>query len=137
MACETQTKQIGEHEYSVTQFPAEKAMITKLKLIKCLGPAFAFLSSVEKGDEEKEFSRAIELLFENSSPEDIVALVKQCVVGVARDGKKMIEADFNSYFSGDELLNAYKVFFFVLEVNYANLIPGRMSGLLAKAKENL
>ena len=41
MACKTETKQIGDHEYSVTQWPAEKSMLMKFRLAKAFGASLA------------------------------------------------------------------------------------------------
>lgn len=145
MACKTENKQIGEHEYSVTQWPAEKAMLMKFRLTKAFGASItALVSSLPTGKdktdeaEAKAVSNGIKTLFESSSPEELVSLIKSSVVGVARDGTRITEGSFNEYFSGDDLTEVYKVFIFVLQVNYSNLFKGQLvEGILAKVKESL
>lgn len=148
MTCKTETKQIGDHEYSVTQWPAEKSMLMKFRLAKAFGASLATLmgnspqttknkKSTEQ-DEALALSEGLSVLFQSNSPEELVALMKNCVVGVACDGKRITESSFNELFSGDDLLEVYKVFVFVLQVNYANLFKGQLADrFLAKMKESL
>lgn len=147
MACKTETKQIGDHEYSVTQWPAEKSMLMKFRLAKAFGASLAAImgnasQSDKKKNTDKEdalaLSEGLSTLFNSNSPEELVALMKNCVVGVACDGKRITETSFNELFSGDELLEVYKVFIFVLQVNYSNLFKGQLADrFLAKMKDNL
>lgn len=123
MSCKTETKEINDHEYSVTQWPAEKAMLNKMKLIKCFGASFALIAA--GNDDVKVLSDAVAVTFNTSSPEEIVSLIKNCVVGVSRDSKKITETSFTELFSGDDLADIYSVFFFVISVNYSNLFKGR------------
>lgn len=141
MACTTETKTIGDHEYSVTQWPAEKSMLMKFKLAKTFGASLAVLvggSDAKSSEETAALSKGISLIFENTSPEELVALIKTCIVGVACDGRKITEASFTELFSGDGILEVYQVFVFVLQVNYANLFKGQLAGrFLATLKGNL
>lgn len=147
MSCNTETKEIGDREYSVTQWPADKSMLMKFKLAKTFGASLATLmgastGSKNKSDNDKEeakaFSEGISILFQNNSPEELVALMKKCVVGTACDGKRITDSSFNELFSGDDLMEVYKVFVFVLQVNYSNLFKGQLAErFLAKMKGNL
>lgn len=148
MACKTETKQIGDHEYSVTQWPAEKSMLMKFRLAKAFGASLATLmgsspkpkkgKEVTEQDEALALSQGLSVLFQSNSPEELVALMKNCVIGTACDGKRITETSFNELFSGDDLLEVYKVFVFVLQVNYSNLFKGQLADrFLAKMKENL
>ena len=149
MACKTESKQIGDHEYSVTQWPAEKSMLMKFRLAKAFGASLATIMGTtsqtpSKGkkntdqEDAKALSEGLSTLFQNNSPEELVALMKNCVVGVACDGKRITDTTFNELFSGDDLMEVYKVFIFVLQVNYSNLFKGQLADrFLAKMKENL
>jgi hypothetical protein len=78
------------------------------------------------------------LLFESNSPEEITALIKTAVIGVACDGTKITETTFNQTFSGDDLMDVYKVFMFVVKVNYGNLLKGQKAeALLARVQGSL
>ncbi len=148
MGCKTENNQIGDHEYSVTQWPASKSILMKLRLIKTFGATLARIggqiSSKSKTKKDtsdqdaKALSEGLSTLFNDNSPEEITSLMKECVVGVACDGKRITDSTFDELFSGDDLLEVYKVFMFVLKVNYANLMKGQLADrLLAKLKENL
>ena len=137
MSCRTENRIIGEHEYSVTQWPAEKAILMKLKIIKIFGSSVVTLggSLVSGGDEDIEvFAEGLTSLFNNSSPEEISKFMKSCVIGAGCGESRITESTFETLFSGDNLMDFYKVFLFVLEVNYAHLMKGQLAEqLLAKA----
>jgi hypothetical protein len=143
MSCKTENTTIGEHEYSVTQWPADKALTMKFRLGKTLGPFFGKIATgvkKEKGEfdiDKAVLSDAISQIFKDSTPEDLTKLLKDSIVGSAIDGTKITETTFNQYFSGDSLGDVYKVFFFVIKVNYSgNFIPAlAVETLVAKAKK--
>lgn len=147
MSCQTETKQIGEREFSVTQWPADKAMLMKMKLAKTFGASIANIASIAMASDKKKSSDAeqakalsegIAMMFQNNTPEEVTALIKSCVVGVALDGTRITETSFNEKFSGDELMDVYKVFFFVVKVNYGNLLKGqKLEGFLAKVQDSM
>jgi hypothetical protein len=128
MACRTESKTIGDHEYSVTQWPAERAMLMKLRVLKIVGPAMAALVGKDGvGQEADALEHGIHALFSNATPEEIMGLVKESVVGVARDGTKLTNTSFTEHFSGDSLLEVYQVFAFVMQVNYGNFLKGPLA----------
>jgi hypothetical protein len=138
MACKTESKTIGDTEFSVTQWPAEKSMLMKMRLAKAVGPALAKLAAFDdkktnKNQQLTGASDAISILFKDNSPEEVTKLIKDCVVGVSRNGEIVTESGFNQHFSGDSLSDVYKVFFFVISVNYRNFIKGQyIDKMLAK-----
>ena len=147
MACNTENRQIGSREYSVTQWPAEKSMLIKFRLIKVFGASLTCImgsstTSKTKGSSEQEEAKALSeglsTLFANTSPEELLSLFKSCIVGVACNGTRITDSSFNELFSGDDLMDTYKVFAFVLQVNYSNLFKGQLAErFLAKMKETL
>lgn len=146
MSCRTETTTINDHEYSVTQWSAEKAILMKLKLAKVFGSSItkmaALFDGVNKNEdtrmEAEALSEGLQVLFEGNSAEEILSLIKSCVVGVARDGTKITDLTFNSVFSTDSLADVYLVFIFVLRVNYANFLNGQFLGkVLTKANLSL
>lgn len=145
MACQTETTQIGDHEYSVTQWPAEKAILMKMRLAKTFGASLASIVANSQGgnkssdsDDAKALSEGLSMLFQSNSPEEVTNLIKESVIGVAMDGTKIMESRFNEVFSGDSLMDVYKVFMFVIKVNYGNLLKGqKVEGFLAKVQGSL
>ena len=152
MACRTESKVIGEKEYSVTQWPADKAMLMKFKLTKTFGASLAKLANLgnitkkSKSSENEEMSvisDSLNSLFESSSPDEIMALIKLSIEGVAvgdpgESARRITSTSFNEVFSADDLLEIYKVFLFVLQVNYGNFLKGQWAeNLLVKVKESL
>lgn len=147
MTCNTETKQIGDHEFSVTQWPADKAILMKMKLGKAFGASIGKIASIALESNKKQttdseqaqaLSEGISMLFESNSPEEITKLIKDSVIGVAVDGTKITETTFNQIFSGDDLMDVYKVFIFVIKVNYGNLLKGQKAeAFLAKVQGSL
>lgn len=137
MACNTETQMIGDHEYSVTQWSADKAMLMKFKLTKVLGSALAQLANQDGDTDAEALSKSLSSLFDNNSPEEIVATIKSCVIGVAMDGTRITESSY-AKFGADDLLEIYQVFLFVLKTNFSNLFKGQLADrFLAKVKANL
>lgn len=141
MACKTESKTIGGHEYSVTQWPATKALLMKIRLAKVFGTSIALIGASVTGKnrdyskDAKALADGLESLF-NNSPEALVSLIKETVIGAGCDNEVITDSQFEELFSGDDLANVYKVFFFVIKVNYGNLIKGQsVELLLAKIKD--
>ena len=141
MSCNTETRTIGSEEYSVTQWPAEKALLMKFRLVKIFGSSIAKVgSAITSGkDEIGSLSEAINDIFLTTKPEDLVELLKDCIIlNVAVNGKKITQTEFTEMFSGDDLGKVYSIFFFVLQVNYKNFLKGPLaSKLVGKAQESL
>ena len=139
MAIETESKMIGDNEFSVTQWNAEKALLNKLKLIKVLGPSLALFASLKKEhsqeDEVRALSEGLEKVFQNTQPEELVDIIKSFIIGTGCNDKRITDGSFNSIFNECGMLDIYRVFAFVIQVNYSNLLKSRLAGsLLAKAK---
>lgn len=145
MACKTETKEIDGVEYSVTQWPAETALLNKMKLIKIFGASLGLLISgldmakdAEIDLSDVDFSGAIAKIFESTDPEELVSILKSCIVGVACNDKRITNSSFTELFSGDSLSSVYKIFIFVIQVNYSNLLPSQLiAKMLAKAKKSM
>lgn len=129
MSCRTETIEIGERTYSVTQWPAATALKMQLRLMKAFGPGLAALLNVEVakagGIPVDELSSAIAKLFESNSVDAMVELLTECIYSAAVNGERINAATFAEIFSGDALGDSYRVFFFVVKVNFGNLIKSQ------------
>lgn len=132
MAVKTESIIIDEREFHVTQWSAEKALLNKFKLLKMFGSSLSMLASgldqKQKASEieVKAIGEAIHELFQNTEPTELTATMKQCIVGVAEDGKRITESSFNQSFGADDLMVIYRLFLFVLQVNYSNFLKGQL-----------
>lgn len=145
MACETETKQIGDHEISVTQWPATKAMTNKFRLAKTFGSTLAIIAAqlnlkgkATDAKDAEALAKGLSALFDKNNPEDIVKLIKDFVIGVGCDEERITPTSYEQLFSGDDLIDVYKIFIFVIKVNYANLMKGKLADrFLDKIKDRL
>lgn len=141
MTCKTENMTIDNVVYVTTQYPAITGMQFKMEILKVLGPAItevlpAFLKRGEEGaaDQVAMLGHAIEKMFSTTKPEEVVSLiVRMLTTGhTFRDGKPITEAVLNEAFAGDDMISIYKLFAFVLRVNYSNFLNSqKLGGLLA------
>ena len=132
MACKTEMIEIGDHKYHVTQWNATRAMFMKVKLIQAFG---GVLSALSKAKDEVALLECLSAAFEKSDPAEITKLVKECVIGVARNGTKITDSQFDMVFDADSLIDVYKLFVFVIKVNYQGFMNGQgIKETLSKAK---
>jgi len=116
---------VGEHEYSVTQWSATKAMVMKLKLGKYLG-SLAEDVTQNSGNMANTMLANIKKILNTVNIEEFVGFIREVACAPARDGSRMVVARFDEYFSG-ELMEAYEVAFKVLEVNYKDFLASVLS----------
>lgn len=121
---------VGDHEYTVTQWNATKAMVMKLRLAKYLG---GLVQDVTKHSDNMANTMLanIQNILKGTDIDEFVAFIKEVSCSASRDGKKMMAAQFDMYFNGN-IMDAYEVAFKVLEINYKdflesvlNLVSGR------------
>jgi hypothetical protein len=140
MGCKTETKEIGNNTYTVIQWPAEKSMLIKFKLINVFGESFGKIIANAKAvtkeegsaeDKTKGFEQlcaVISDVFAKHSPENVLKLMKEVVFAATvvnetyPNGIKFTKSVFEELYQ-DNLLEFYKVFAFVLQVNYSHFLP--------------
>ena len=144
MSTKIEDKVINGVTYTVTQWPAETAILNKIRLAAMFGPTIAevAVAALKKdGDTEEavagSLSNGIGLLFRGNSPADVLAIIKDFICEFSmKDGSKIMS--INNAFGPNEQASIYQLFFFVLQVNYADLIPGQLvDRLLAKVQVSL
>lgn len=138
MALRSETREIGGRSYYCMQLTARKAMLLKARLAKTFGSSLSeIIPAMGQSDDAqaKAALNAIGTLFEANSESDIIDLIVD-VVCMANVDKQLMDGNkFDEVFS-ENLLDAYKVFLFVVEVNFGNLFKGQLANIssqLAKA----
>lgn len=135
MACIDEQKEINGRTYYVVQMPPDKAIPIQLKLVKIFGGSIGLLGSAMRGDFTQQadaLGRAVTELFKNASEQEIYALLKEVTETAKVDGERV---KFSTTFAGDHLVDCYKVFFWVLGVNFSSFFGERgLSGFLTQFK---
>lgn len=138
MACNDETKEINGRSYYVVQLPPSKIIPIQLKLMKIFGSSMGKLGAVLKGDDvarANAFGEAVSALFENSNEEEIAALIKRIVETAKVDGERI---NYDRDFQGEYLVDIYKVFFWVLGVNFTSFFgESGLNGIWDKVKAQL
>lgn len=125
MSVKTETKQIGEHAYTVKQWDATKAMIMKIKIGKYFGNILASIAG-SKEPMEVVLMKNLGKMLEGVDEDAFVDLIKDIACSATRDGAKMNKALFDSYFT-DNLVEPYELAFFVVKVNYEDFLASILS----------
>lgn len=135
MACQDANKTINGREYYVVQMTPDKAIPIQLKLTKILGGSIGKLGAAMKGDfsqQAEALGESVTALFENASEEEIFALIKKVVTTAKVDGERI---DIAIHFQGEYLADIYKVFFWVLGVNFSSFFGANgLDGFLGRMK---
>lgn len=133
MACVEDRKEINGREYYVVQMPPDKAIPIQLKLVKIFGGSVGMLGGAMRGDfaqQAEALSRAMTELFKNASEQEIFALLKEVTETAKVDGERV---QFSTTFAGEHMADCYKVFFWVLGVNFSSFFGERgLSGFLTQ-----
>lgn len=152
MACETETKTVGNFKVSITQWPCSKSFNMQLQLIQKIGPVLSIFSeAIEKVNSKNEIPenelinyvfKAIGELFKSNTPDEIQKLITDVITGVRikpvdSEGEFQVlnGSNYDSVFGPEDLATVYLLFFSVLGVNYKNLINSqRVKEALGKVK---
>lgn len=123
-------KRIGDRTFRAEKLPARAALNLQLRLAKVLGPAFARLAEIVKIEDEAERdARTLEALGSFLAATDadeverlVVELSEKARVSVGTGGAYE-PVIFDHHFS-DDLLTAWQVAMFVVQVNFADFFGG-------------
>lgn len=119
---ETKEKYIDGHKYTVTQFPARRALTLKTKLVKLVAPSlFTAMSGQKQGASvlDMPLDKAINMLVERLDEDHLINLIFELLASTRRDGKELNESHFNMVYAGN-FGELYKALFFILEVNFGS-----------------
>jgi len=142
---ESKEKEIDGYKVTVTQWPARKALTTKLRLFRILGPGLSELLGGFKGNATdvlntdinmEKFSPAIEKLLSGLDETMFLSIVCIMMSNVRVNDMEMKDENaFNVQFAG-KLEVFYKIVWFVLEVNYGSFFGesgiGKLKGIVEK-----
>lgn len=141
MSCKTETREINGITYTVTQWPVETALEIKFRLMQIVGGSLGELAGLmdkDSGGAEDldKIGLAISGLFKSCPPKEMVSFLKEVVSSARADGELVSNSKFTELYQGD-LVTPYKVFFFVLKVNYSDFLSESGVGKVLKRIENL
>ena len=74
-------------------------------------------------------------MFDDKDPKEVLSLMKEVVESATCNGQRITVANFNEIYS-DNLLEFYKAFAFVLEVNYKNFLGDKLPNIMETLKQN-
>lgn len=124
MACKEGMTTINGRSFYVVQMSPEKALKVQLKLVKIFSGSITKLGSMLKADLSEQanvLGEAINMLFKNSSEDEIYNFIKDVVETAKVDGEQVT---FGIHFAGENFPGIFKVFFWVLKVNFADFFGG-------------
>ncbi len=145
------TRIIDGHSVEVTPFPARPALLYKYKLLQLLGgplidlikgPIAGLLKRVKPGtavsreqlagflDLDLKLDGLTSHIFDTLDPEKSTELIFDMCACVRFDNHEMTETFINATFASS-LSKLYRIFFFVLEVNYKDFLE--LLGITGKA----
>lgn len=116
-----------------------------MKLVKLLGPALHEILPVlmdrkaSDTEQTEALISAVQKIFSIASPKEVVELIVGMLTSghTKREGKRLGRSEFEQIYAGDNMVEAYKAFAFVIRVNYGNLLGGQgLGALLAKQEES-
>jgi len=134
MAARTESRKIGETEYTVTQMPPSQSFPLQIELMAVVLPVVGPLLKQAEGSEDAmaEALQALGTTLATSMPgEKFLALAKKLVCNdLVRtpDGPVI----FDQQFMGDDGMDLYVLIGFVLEVNYAKFFTASGLGRLGQ-----
>lgn len=119
----TLEKFIEGSNYSVTQFPARRALRLKTRLIIHFGPGVGQLlipAEEKNSDEQKQnIVKAIEAIAKSIDENQLENLVVELLSSTRKNGVELTAPTIDLEFAGD-MSALYQVLWFVIEANFAN-----------------
>jgi hypothetical protein len=119
----TLEKFIEGSNYSVTQFPARRALRLKARLIKHFGPGVAQIlipsEETSASEQKQKFVKAIETLSLSLDENQMESLAIELLSCTRKNGVELTAPNIDLEFAGD-MSALYQVIWFVIEANFAN-----------------
>lgn len=126
MAVKTDTRQIGEHKYRVTQLPGLKARELFTRIVRLIGPAAAAAVGSGRGLSRFDLGELFGSLTSRITDDELghfCTVLGECTELLGSNGAatKLDTTLQDVHFAG-ELLNMFKWLQFALEVNFADFL---------------
>ena len=144
MGCETKTRKIGERQWTVTQMPATQSLLIQAQLAPILASVGGDLYRVSKGGGQaivEALGAAAGAIQAHLPPDKFLQLAKDLTENglVQVEGRTIGSTNsFDAVFSGDDMVDLYRVIWFVLEVNYAGFFGALgLTGVMERAKAKM
>ena len=126
-------KKIGSRTFRAEKMPATEATRNLVVLTKIVGPGMAALTkalSQAEGERDSAALEAVAAILMNSNADDLTQFVVSMAerAQVKENGGSYESVIYDLHF--DDLLEAFQVVAFVLQVNYAGFFGGKLGGLI-------
>lgn len=126
-------QKIGNRTFRAEKIPATEATRNLIRLTKIIGPAMPALAGAVAGDIGTKALEAIAQALMQADDKELTSFIIEMAekAEVKEDGG-YISVIYDVHF--DNLLEAFQVVAFVLQVNYRDFFGGKLGSILAKAK---
>lgn len=129
-------KKIGSHTYRVEKMPATEATRNLIRLTKLVGPGISKLSAVMSKSEDVRDAAALVAIVDilmGSDADDLTKfLVEIAEKAEVKDGGGYMSVIYDIHPA--DLVEAFQLVAFVLQVNYRDFFAGKLAGLMSAVK---
>ncbi len=131
---------LGSRDMGITTWPAEKAFLMHLELVKFLGPIIGEITKNFESDfdpknvkvKDIDFNGIVSSIYKVNTSEQITSLVKEILDGCAIGGVKLNKDNVFEAIGSESMTHIYLACFHVIKANFSNFIP---ASLESKMKE--
>lgn len=129
---------IGSRTYRADKMPASEATRNLARLTKLIGPALPKLTGLmgkdEKARDGATLSALADLIMSSDANEMTDFVVEMAEKAQVKEGAGYENVIYDVHFA-DDLLEAFQVVAFVLQVNYRSFFGGKLGGLINKVNK--
>lgn len=129
-------KKIGSQTFRVEKMPATDATRNLIRLTKIVGPGITNLSAVMSKSEDVRDAAAIAAIVDilmSSDPDSLTNFIVEIAEKAqVKDGGGYIDVIYDFHLA--DLVEAFQLVAFVLQVNYRDFFAGKLAGLMSAVK---
>lgn len=124
-------KKIGTRTYRAEKMPATAATRNLIRLTKIVGPGLSKLQSALTGDGGSSALAAVSDVLSESGADDLTAFIVEIAEAaqVKENGGSYDQVIYDLHFA-DNLIEAFQVVAFVLQVNYRDFFGAKLGSVL-------